>query len=154
MQQSAPPTGKHHFRTGWAIRLNVNSMVWWIWVVIAISMIAALSGYQAGQMIAMLIAACHAAVWLIRHKSVKHFPTQVRITFALWMVASFLPLMAPLLWSLTAGTCLFVLSGYCPVARMLLFLPINRTVPLTARQACKIIFHPPINGSVLEELTP
>lgn len=150
--QSAATADRHPARARWKTHLKIDSLTWWTWVSLSVSMSAALVGLKLGHTIAMYIAIGHAAIWLLRHKSIAHFPTQVRITFVFWMALSFVPMMSPLLWSLTAGTILFVLFGYCPIARMLLFLPMNRKLPLSVRKASRIIFHPPVDGSILDEL--
>lgn len=103
-------------------------------------------------MVAMTVAGVQALVWLVRHRSLSHFPTQVRVAYAAWMAASLVPALTPMFWIQTAGTLLLVLLGYCPLARMLLVLPANRKVSLTVQRAVRIVLHPPTHGSVIKEL--
>lgn len=137
---------------GWGLNVKPAQPTWWIWLGIALLLLAGLGGDINWRYAAMAAAALQAVVWLVRNRSLMHFPTQVRVAYALWMAASFLPMLTPLYWIQAAGTTLLVLFGYCPLARLLLFLPANRKVPLTWRRAGLIIAHPPTSGSVLEEL--
>jgi hypothetical protein len=97
----------------------------------------------------MMLALMQAIGFLFVYRSVKHFPTQLRIGYALWMAAGLVPHLFVLYVILTAGTTLRVLTGYCAMARLLLLLPWNRSVPLTWRRIRIMAFHPPVQGSVL-----
>lgn len=137
---------------GWALNLKVSDPRWWIWALLSALLLLGLFGYEQARLAAMVVAGCQALAWLARSRSIAHFPTQVRTTYALWMAASFVPLLTPMFWIQAAGTTLLVLVGYCPLARMLLFLPANRAVPLTLARAARIVLHPPTPGSVLDDL--
>ncbi|MGD9671768.1 MAG: hypothetical protein AB7U75_22430 [Hyphomicrobiaceae bacterium] len=138
--------------SGWGFHLKYKQMTWWIWTAIALLLIAGLAEYTSARHAAMAIAGVQALIWLARYRSISHFPTQVRVAYAIWMAVSFIPVLTPMIWIQTAGTLLLVILGYCPLARMLLFLPANRNVSLTLQRAARIVFHPPTRGSVLEEL--
>lgn len=137
---------------GWGLHLKITDAKWWIWASLAALLVAGFAGYDTARYAAMVIAACQAVAWLALHRSIRHFPTQVRTAYAVWMALSFMPLLAPMFWIQAAGTTLLVLFGYCPLARMLLFMPFNRKVPLTMKRAIRIIVHPPTSGSVLCDL--
>ncbi|MEP3279277.1 MAG: hypothetical protein ABJN26_12685 [Stappiaceae bacterium] len=147
--QSNASLAPHPART----HLKVNSINWWIWVLLSLLMALSLAGYEMCQTFALSGALMHAAVSLARHRYLAHFPTQVRITFVFWLALSFIPALSPLLWSLTVGTLIFVLFGYCPIARMLLFLPFNRDDRLTLRKVREILLHPPVYGSIRHTVT-
>lgn len=137
---------------GWGLHLKFNELTWWIWASIVVLLIGGLIGFEMARYAAMAVAASQVALWLARYRSITHFPTQVRVAYVFWMAASFVPALTPMFWIQTAGTLLLVLFGYCPLARMLLFLPVNRKVSLTLQRAARIVLHPPTSGSVLEEL--
>ncbi len=137
---------------GWRLRLNVGDGKWWIWAVLSALLLMGVAGVEHARSAAMAVAGLQAAAWLARSRSVAHFPTQVRAAYAVWMAASFIPVLTPMFWIQAAGTTMLVLVGYCPLARMLLFLPANRTVPLTLARAARIVLHPPTAGSVLSDL--
>ena len=85
------------------------------------------------------------------HRSLKHFPTQLRIAYAHgWPRSSSHTVHS--IRILTAGTTARVLTGYCAMARLLILLPWNRSVPLTLRRIGIIASHPPVEGSVANGL--
>ncbi len=129
--------------------IKLKEATWWTWLLIAGLLIAGLAGNPIMRQAAMALAVAQALVYLAAHRSVLHFPTQVRVAYALWMAASFVPELTFMYWIQTAGTTALVLFGYCPLARMLLVFPWNRSVPLTWRRLATIAFHPPVRGSVL-----
>ena len=136
----------------WTSHLKLASPAWWAWAALAALLLAGTTGCEASRLAAMPIAAGQAALYLVRHRSLTHFATQVRVAYAVWMLASFAPFLLPLFWIQTACTTALVLFGYCPLARMLLLLPSNRSVPLTPRRVARIFLHPPTAGSVRREL--
>lgn len=132
--------------------IKYGEATWWIWAIIAGLLVWGLTGELLARQLALAVAALQAVVYVARNRSLHHFPTQVRVAYVLWMVASFLPELTFMYWIQTAGTMALVLAGYCPLARLLLVLPWNRTVPLTWQRLATIAFHPPVPGSVLTGL--
>jgi len=132
--------------------LRLASPAWWTWAALASLLLAAMAGYDGLRVLALIVAYYQAIIYLGRYQSFTHFPTQVRVAYLLWMIASFIPGFAPMFWIQAVGTSVLVLGGYCPLARMLLFLPFNRTQPLTASRMLRIVLHPPTSGSVQKEL--
>jgi hypothetical protein len=132
------------------LHLHPRSLAWWTWVVLACLLLLGLAGVGLARELAMAVAAGQSAVYFGRHRSLDHFPTQVRVAYAIWMAASFIVL--PMFWIQAAGTTALTTVGYCPLARMLLVLPRNRSVPLTWQRLAVIAFHPPVRGSVRTEL--
>ena len=133
--------------------VKYTEMTWWTWAVIAGLLLWALfTGDMIARQAAMAVALVQAGVYLVRHRNLRHFPTQVRVAYAVWMAASFVPELTFMYWIQTAGTTALISVGYCPLARTLLVFPWNRTVPLTWRRLGVIAFHPPIQGSVLTGL--
>lgn len=133
--------------------IKYNQITWWTWAVITVLLLWGLfTGALWARQAAMGVAAAQAAFYLLRHRSLRHFPTQLRVAYALWMAASFVPELFILYWIQSAGSTALVLTGYCPLARVLLVFPWNRKVPLTWRRLATIVFHPPIHGSVLTGL--
>lgn len=144
--EPAPPPRR------WTAHLQVTRPAWWLWAALTVLLLAAAGGDIRLRYAAMALAAAQAVAWLTFHRSLLHFPTQVRLAYVVVMAASFLPGGAWLYWVQTTGTTALVVLGYCPLARLLLLLPINRSVPLTTRRVARILLHPPTRGSVLEEL--
>lgn len=136
----------------WSPHWKTRSTAWWMWALLAALLAAAIVGSNEAHLTAFLITLIQAAVYLARHRRWSHFPTQVRVSYAIWMAASFLPGLEPMSWVQMMGTMALVTAGYCPLARMLLFLPANRSAPLSLKRVLRIIFHPPTTGSAREEL--
>ena len=132
--------------------MKFASFAWWIWAILAGLMLWGLTGQMLAREAAMALAVLQAIGYLLVYRSVRHFPTQLRIAYALWMAAGSMPALSIMYWILAAGTTARVLTGYCAMARLLLLLPWNRSVPLTRRRIRIIAFHPPIEGSVLSGL--
>ena len=133
--------------------IKYTQITWWAWAVTAVLLLWGLfTGEMLARQAAMAVSLAQAAVYLARNRSLSHFPTQLRVAYALWMAASFVPELTFMYWIQSAGTTALVVFGYCPLARMLLVFPWNRTVPLTGRRLATIVFHPPIHGSVVTGL--
>ena len=152
MSYAPAPNAAIADRSRWRRHLKTDSPAWWTWAVLSVLLIGALGGLDGARGLALLVAAGQGLVYLVRHRRLSHFPTQVRLAYLLWMAASFVPGLAVLVWIQAAGTTAMVTVGYCPLARLLLFLPANRSVPLTAQRARMIVLHPPTAGSVRDAL--
>jgi hypothetical protein len=105
---------------------------WWAWTLTAILLAIGLAGYPSAFIAAMAITTGQAIVMLIREKSISAFPVQLRITYLLLLVISFIPQMRWLYWLPTLGTFALVIFGYCLLARALSLLPWNRRESLSA----------------------
>ena len=132
--------------------MKIVSLAWWIWAILASLMLWGLTGQMLAREAAMALAVLQAIGYLLVYRSVRHFPTQLRIAYVLWMAAGLMPPLFIMYWILAAGTTARALTGYCAMARLLLLLPWNRSVSLTWRRVGIIAFHPPIQGSVLSGL--
>lgn len=139
-----------NLETRMTAHIKYREITWWVWFLIAALLIWGLTGAFWARQAALFIAVLQAVTFIANN--CRHFPTQVRAAYALWMAASFVPELTFMYWIQTAGTTTLVLAGYCPLARMLLLAPWNRSAPLTWQRLGVIIFHPPITGSVLTGL--
>jgi hypothetical protein len=132
--------------------MKFGSLQWWIWATLACLMLWGLTGQMLAREAAMAFAVLLAIGYLLVHRTPRHFPTQLRVAYALWMAVSLVPPLFIMYWILAAGTTARVLTGYCAMARLLLLLPWNRSVRLTWRRIGIIAFYPPIQGSVVSGL--
>jgi len=132
--------------------MKFGSLAWWIWAILAGLMLLGLAGQMLARDAAMALAILQAIGYLAIYRSPRLFPTQLRIAYALWMAVSLVPPLFVMYWILAAGTTARVMTGYCAMARLLLLLPWNRSVPLTWARITTIAFHPPIQGSVVSGL--
>lgn len=134
--------------------LESRDRLWWLWLIVAALLWYGVAGCMTARYAALAISAALMATQLWHSRSLTAFRSQVRVIYFLLMVVSFVPILTPLLWIQAAGTTALALAGYCPLARTLLFLPHNRSVPLTWERALRIVFHPPMAGSVRGALLP
>ena len=132
--------------------MKIKSIAWWIWAILAGLMLWGITGQILARQAAMALAVLQAIGYLLVYRSVRHFPTQLRMAYVLWMAAGLMPPLFIMYWILAVGTTVRVLTGYCAMARVLLLLPWNRSVPLTWRRIGIIALHPPVEGSVVNGL--
>lgn len=133
--------------------IKLRSPQWWVWTLTAAALIAGVGGGWAPAMgLAVTLSVGQVLYRLARHRHPRQFPAQLRLAYLAWMLAGFLPGLGALHWIQMFGTSALVTMGYCPLARLLMLLPWNRSVPLNARRLSTILFHPPIHGSVLTGL--
>ncbi len=77
------------------------------------------------------------------------FPAQVRWHYTLMLIAGLWPPLQWILWVQLLGTTAMVLFNYCPLARLLVLLyPFNRSEPFSAALVRRVIFTPPVKGSI------
>jgi hypothetical protein len=84
--------------------MEIESRAWWAWAILTNLMLWSLTGQRLAREAAMTIAVLQAIGFLVVHRSLRHFATQLRIAYTLWMAASLIPqLFIPYL-ILTVGT--------------------------------------------------
>src|SRR5690242_18473649 len=105
--------------------MTIASVLKWNWAVLAGLMVWSLAGPALALDLALSLAILQALGWLLVYRSIRHFPTQLRIAYALWMAAGLVPHLFVLYLILTVGTAARALTGYCAMARLLLLLPWN-----------------------------
>ena len=88
-------------------------------------MIGAISGSESSHRASLVLAIGQVVIWHLKNRSPVHFSNQVRIIFLLLVAASFLPLFHSLKWGLAVGTLSTALLGYCPIARVLVLMPLK-----------------------------
>ncbi|RYH05669.1 hypothetical protein [Tropicimonas sp. IMCC6043] len=138
--------------TFWRRHWKTSKLSWWGWATLSVLLIATVAGAPYARGAALVLATAIAAIYLARSRDMADFPTQLRVAYLGWMIASFVPVLVPFLWIQTFGTTALVFVGYCPLARLLLVLPQNRRRPLSAKYILKLIFHPPVEGSIRDVL--
>ncbi|HXD44373.1 MAG TPA: hypothetical protein VN655_04490 [Pseudolabrys sp.] len=132
--------------------MKIASLMKLNWAILAGLMLWSLTGQTLARDLAMSFAVLQALRSLLVYRDIMYFPTQLRIFYVVWMAAGLVPHLFALYLILTAGTAARALTGYCAMARLLLLMPWNRSVPLTWRRIKIIAFHPPVRGSVVNGL--
>ncbi len=135
----------------WTIdRRPLSDPSWWHWAV-TVGLLAA--GLAGGSRMAIpaatALCAVMAAWYFARLGRVKPFPVQIRLGYLALLLAGFLPWMGWVYWVQLAGTTAMVTLGYCPMSRILMLMPWNRSEPLTAGYALRTFLAPPGPGGLV-----
>lgn len=123
--------------------INPTDWTWWMWLVTAIFLGIGLAGSPAGFIVAMGLTAIQGLVFIVKDRSLRAFPVQLRIGYLALLAICFLPGMRWLYWLPTVGTFALVIFGYCLMARFLSLLPWNSTEPYTWNRLRRTFFSPP-----------
>jgi hypothetical protein len=87
--------------------------------------------------------------YFFRDRYITAFPVQVRLGYLLLLVLGTYPPLGFIHWVQLAGTTAVVTVGYCPLARIMVLMPWNRSRPLTFALVWDTIVSPPVTGSVM-----
>lgn len=129
--------------------LPKQDIAWWYWLATIPLLTAGNLGEPNGYVLAALLTVIQIAHFTYREASIRAFPVQVRIAYLAWFLLGQLPYMQWMLWIQLIGTSLSVLVNYCPMARLMALVPWNRRQPLTLELVVKVLFSPPVKGSIL-----
>jgi hypothetical protein len=86
--------------------------------------------------------------FLIRERSIKSFPVQVRIGYLLLLLVALPTPLQLMYWIPTIGTWAQIIFGYCTMARCVSLLPWNRSEIFSLSLLNKTFNSRPIRGSV------
>jgi hypothetical protein len=104
---------------------------WWVWLVTACLLLTGLMGMAEAFLAALLLSIAQSVSFLARERAFKAFSVQLRLAYTLLLIICFFPPIRWLYWLPALGTFALVIFGYCLMARLLSFLPWNRTEPVT-----------------------
>lgn len=122
-------------------------LIWWIWLFTWLFLLCGLferSFYQG----VILLSATHVLLflWLFRFQ-VEPFPVQVRLAYLFWVsIGTYVPGMIFLMHITTIGLAANLFLNYCPLARLMLLMPWNRTEPLSPDYLKQVFLSPPSQG--------
>lgn len=132
--------------------IRPDDRAWWLWCLLAVLLAADVAGLPRAREAALFVAVLQAGAVLPGDISPRRFRSQVRLAYAIVLALSFLPGMLWLSRVQLCGTLALILVGYCPLARSLLLLPLNRSVGLSWRLVRFVVLSPPTSGSIRAEL--
>jgi hypothetical protein len=112
-----------------------KKMDWWYWLATDGLLIGSVAGWRWGAYPVITLTVIQAVHYLIRERRIAAFPVQVRLGFIHWIQL--------------AGTTAVVTVGYCPLARIMVLMPWNRSRPLSVALAWNTLISPPVAGSIL-----
>lgn len=108
-----------------AFYFNFCDWTWWVWLVTAVFIALGVAGYTDAYVAAMAMTFGPLLSLLVREKSLRAFPVQLRVAYLFLLLVCSLPGMQWLYWLPLVGTFALVVFGYCLLARMLSLLPWN-----------------------------
>jgi len=122
-------------------------LVWGLWFVTWLGLLAGLYDRVYYEYV-VLFSALHALLFLVLFNfRVKEFPVQIRIAYLIWVVVgTYVPHMTILMYITTIGLATNLFLGYCPLARMVYLLPINREEPFSLDLVLCVFLTPPSPG--------
>lgn len=128
--------------------IEYKDIGWWYWLVTAILLTFGVIGYEWGFILVIGLTFFQLVHYIIRKKSIKAFPVQVRFFYLMLMLVSFPEIMQWLYWIPCIGTWAQIIFGYCAMARMVSLLPWNREEDFTLKLLIKTFLSRPVRGSV------
>ena len=127
-----------------------KEMDWWYWLATDGLLIGSVAGWRWGIYPAVALTVLQAVHYLVRERCIAAFPVQVRLGYLLLLVLGMYPPLGFIHWIQLAGTTAVVTVGYCPLARIMVLMPWNRSRPLSVALAWNTIISSPVAGSILE----
>jgi hypothetical protein len=124
--------------------MQITRFDWWYWVATVLLLGAGLAGWAPGFVSAIPLTGVQVIHFASRERSLKTLTVQILLLLA---AASWEPLRF-LYWIQFAGTTVFVLSGYCFLARVLVLLPWNRAEALTLDLVRRAFFSMPADHGI------
>jgi len=123
---------------------------WWHWAATIPLLGLHLAGYPEALVAAVVLCCIMAGYFELRVRAIKPFPVQIRIAYAVLLLAGALPLMQWIHWVQLVGTTAMITVGYCPLLRLLKLLPWNRTQPLTPAYLHQTFIRDPMAGGLVQ----
>lgn len=129
---------------------RIRTTEWHYWLLTDVLLLGAILGCSWSLGLLALLTVVHCLHFLARERSLLAFPMQVRLVYAGLLALGVAGPLAFIHWIQLAGTTAMVVAGYCPLARILALMPWNRGAPLDRTRLVRILFGPPVQGSILD----
>lgn len=127
---------------------------WWQWVLTVPLLVAHFEGDVCAIPMAGVVCAFAAAGYFVRLRHLHSYPVQIRVAYIFLFACGMVPGMEWIHWVQLIGTTVFVLVGYCLLARLLSLLPFNRLEPLSANLVWRIMRTNPSSGGLITWMDP
>lgn len=119
---------------------------WLHWATTVPLLAGVLAGKPWALALAMTLCAALTGYYFARLRALKPFPVQVRLVYFTLLALGTIPGLHGIYWVPLVGTSAVVFTGYCPLARLLSLLPVNRRERLTGSLLCRTLFAPADGG--------
>jgi hypothetical protein len=135
--------------------MNMNERTIYIyWLITDLFLAVGLLFWPPALFAAMAVTTVHNVHFMMRYPGTGSFPLQVRFTYLGLLLIGQLPYCQWINWVQLIGTTALLTTGYCPLARLLSLAPWNRSQSLSWELFAKALFTPPVNGSILQVVSP
>ena len=128
--------------------LEYRDTGWWYWLVTAALLTYGVSVDLLGFLLAIALTVVQLIHYLIRERSLKAFPIQVRYWYLLLLLVALPEPLRMIYWIPTIGTWAQVIFGYCAMARCVSLLPWNRDSKFSFALLITTFVSRPVRGSV------
>jgi hypothetical protein len=126
--------------------IDYKNVDWQYLLVCATGLTLGLTGWEIGFLVAIAMAMVQIIHTLIVHRRLNAFPVQVRITYTLLLLAAWPELMNWFYWLPAIGTWIYLLFGYCPLARVLSLLPFISKRRFSLSLMRTVLLTPPVDN--------
>ena len=130
------------------LMIEYKDVGWWYWLVTAGLLTYGVSGNQVGFVLAIVITIIQLIHYIVRERSIKAFPIQVRYWYLVLLLIAWHEPLQWIYWISTIGTWAQIIFGYCTMARCVSLLTWNRSEALSLELIKKTFFSRPVRGSV------
>ncbi len=122
-------------------------LIWWLWLITWLLLLGGLFDQSFYHWV-VILSALHSLLFLwLFHFRIDPFPVQVRLAYLLWtFLGTCVPGMTFLMYITTVGLPANLFLNYCPLARLMLLMPWNRTEPLSLIVLKRVFLSPPSVG--------
>lgn len=132
---------------GIALVNTQRNLVWNLWLITWLGLLAGLLLRQFYEYVVYFSVFQVVLFLYIEQFKLIAFPVQVRIAYLIWVaIGTYIPCMSILMVITTIGLAANLFFGYCPLARMLYLLPLNRHEPLSFDLVKRVFLSPPVKG--------
>lgn len=132
------------------LMIEYKDMGWWYWLVTAVLLSAGVAGEPTAFLLAIGLTVVQLIHYLLREKSIRSFPVQVRFFYLLLLIIALPEPLRWIFWIPTIGTWAQIIFGYCTMARCVSLLPWNATEPFSWQRFKKTFFSRPVRGTVMQ----
>ena len=108
--------------------IHPDSLEWWIWPVIFVFLLSGMLGWQKGFYVVIAISAIQSVYFIVKEKSLRVFPSQVRFVYLLFTIIGMFDPTHIWYGLMTLSTFMVAFFDKCLLARMLILMPWNKNV--------------------------
>lgn len=124
------------------------------WQATALLLAAHFAGWAPALVLALLLTAVQSVHFAVQAHSLRAFAVQVRVGYLALLLVGLWPPLAPLHVVQFVGVNALLTVDYCPLARLLVLAPWNRSVPFSGALVRWVLLAPPAPGAIVDRVPP